>query len=190
MPTDPIAESVSRSIADVPEGPVRDRLLSSINLIDNYNRGWVAEVVVAVVLDAEMVGEGYGDWDLNYRGKRIEVKCAGDIQSWPQKRRSPVAFGIAPTQGYIAQPDGSYLADTEKKRRSEAYVFCHHLGVEPDNPEDWTFYVATTALIDQRCGMQKTIGLKSLMEKIEPVVASATELRSAVDGVLGLTRSS
>lgn len=184
--TGPIEEKVVRSLADVPEGEIRDRLLSSINLMDNYNRGWVAEVVVAELLGADMVGEGYGDWDLEYRGKRIEVKSAGDIQSWRQKSKSDVKFGIARTEGFVNQPDGSYVSDAEKLRRSDAYVFCHHTGVIPDNPQDWIFYVVPTSKIDEVCGDQKSITLNSLKKRLGPFVSDAGSLVQSVDKALSL----
>ncbi len=189
MEFDPVANPVSRSLADFAKGPIRERLLSSINLMDNYNRGRLAEALVAELLGAAMVGEGYGDWDLDYDGFRVEVKAAGDIQSWPQQRRSPISFGIARTKGYVIQADGSYFTDEVRKRRSDVYVFCHHVGVEPGDPADWMFYVAATRTLDHVCGDQKTITLASLKRRIEPVDAGANELRDAIDSVLVRLRS-
>ena len=172
--------AVKRSLADVPNGPIRDRLLSSINLLDNYTRGWVAEVIVAEALHATMVGDGYGDWDLELDGKRIEVKASGDIQAWPQKNRSIITFGIAQTEGYVEQADGSYIADTEKRRRSDVYVFAHHKGTIPDDPTEWEFYVVATAQVDRECGDQKTIGLVPLARRFRVEPVGVDQLRSAV----------
>ena len=186
MTSDPVASEVSRSLADVPVGAIRDRLLAAMNLMGNTNRGWVAEAIVAVELGAEMVGEGYGDWDLEYRGNRIEVKAAGEIQAWPQRRRSAVTFNIAPTEGYVDEPDGVFVADRIRKRRSDAYVFCHHKGTVPDDPADWDFYVVPTSRIDARCDEQKSISLGSLKRVLDPVAATAADLKNAVDVVIGL----
>ena len=175
-----------RPLSSVSDGPIRDLLLESVNLLDNYTRGRVAEVVVAHLLDARMVGDGYGDWDLEFLGYRIEVKSSGEIQSWPQARPSRITFGIERTEGWLQQPDGSYVADRSKIRRSDVYVFCHHVGVMPDDPTEWTFYVASTARIDESCGDQKTIGVASLLDRVGAVTAWSSDLRTVVTDVLRL----
>lgn len=169
----------------MPEGSSRDRLIASINLVDNYNRGWVAEALVADALDAEMVGEGYGEYDLNYCYKRIEVKFAGFVQSWPQNAPSTISFGIA--ECFHDQNAGNSAIGVEGNRRSDAYVFCLHQRTVPDDPTEWCFYVVSTERIDSECGAQKTIALGSLLRRLSPRVSDFSQLRGAVDGALGLS---
>ena len=184
MTNEDIAGKPFRPLSSVSDGPIRDLLLESINLLDNYTRGRVAEVVVAHLLDAQMVGDGYGDWDLEFLGSRVEVKASGEIQSWPQSRPSRITFGVERTEGWLEQPDGSFLADREKVRRSDAYVFCHHAGVVPDDPLEWAFYVASTKRIDETCDDQKTIGVASLLGRVGAITTAASDLRAVVADVL------
>lgn len=146
-------------------------------------------VLVALALDAEMVGNGYGQFDLRQSGQRIEVKAAGDVQSWPQRVPSPISFGISPAVGYIKRPDGSQRTDPARRRRSDADVFCHHVGAVPDGPDEWTFYVVPTKQIDKVLGAQKTIRLGPLVKLLRPRVVDFGHLREGVDEALGLTPS-
>ena len=69
-------------MADVPPGPLRDRLLRSINLLDNASRGLIAEVLVAEVVGARLASEAWAPWDVTMpAGIRIEVKSTGLVQS-------------------------------------------------------------------------------------------------------------
>lgn len=179
-----LSEFSRRTLRDVPTGPIRDRLFESINLMENYVRGWVAEVIVAEALGATMVGEGYGDWDLDYEGKRIEVKSSGHFQAWPQREISPTKFGIRPSQGYSIGDGGQFQLYSARIRRSDAYVFCIHRGVRPDVPSEWTFYVVPTRTIDDLCGDQQTITRSSIEHKLGAKATTITELRCAVDSAL------
>jgi hypothetical protein len=134
-----LTTAARRSLSDVPPSPIRKRFVQSINLLENTTRGNIAEVIVADCCDGDLVGDGYGSWDVQWEAIRIEVKASGSVQSWPQKRRSPASFSIARAAGWIEQGDGSFLEDPEKLRRSDLYVFGHHEGGKPDVPEEWTF---------------------------------------------------
>ena len=94
---DELERHIDRPLWSVEPGPVRDALPQSINLMDNNNRGLVAEVVVAHLIGAQIVGGGYGDWDLDFRGLRIEVKSSGEIQSWPQSTPSSCLLYTSPS---------------------------------------------------------------------------------------------
>ena len=171
---------VVRAIADVSPGPIRDRLLTSINLMDNYTRGRVAEVIVAEAIGGECVGDGYGMWDVQLGALRIEVKASGAVQSWPQQRASAPSFSIRRASGWIEQSDGSFLPDDEKKRRSDVYVFAHHVGARPDDHREWRFFVVATDRIDVTCGDQKTIGLASVIAMLDPIDCDFGGLAAAI----------
>lgn len=165
-----------RDLSQVVDTPVRRRLLQSINLLDNYTRGRVAEVIVAVCSDGELVGEGYGSWDVQLGDTRIEVKASGLIQSWPQKKVSAATFSISRAAGWVEQDDGSFVEDPTRIRRSDAYVFAHHLGGKPDNFDEWAFYVVPTARIDEICGDQATITLSAIKKRLDPRLADSESL--------------
>ena len=191
MAADPVRGPLSRTLADVPEGRIRQCLLASVNLLDNYTRGRVAEVLVAEFVGGDLVGNGYGSWDVQLGPTRIEVKSSGEIQSWPQKRRSRPTFSIAKASGWFEQPDGSFTEDPERLRRSDVYVFCHHRGTKPDHPAEWSFLVVPTERIDARCGDQTTITMASLRSRLEPLACGPIHLRAAViDSVSASGRSS
>lgn len=171
-----LKQSQRRLLSEVPVGPIRQRLLESFNLMENVNRGWVAEVVVAHLLNGELVGSGYGSWDVQVGSVRVEVKAAGDVQSWAQRRVLMPSFSIRPAAGWIEQPDGTYRSDLVPQRRSDVYIFCHHRGTRPDAPSEWDFYVVPTTVLDEVCGDQKSIGLSALRSRLSAVGCSSEEL--------------
>lgn len=175
-----LAAIASRRLSDVPDGPFRRRLEQSINLLTNYTRGAVAEVVVAELLGGELVGEGYGSWDIDVDGVRVEVKATGDIQSWPQTRPSTPTFSVARAAGWIEQSNGSFIADPTKERRNDVYVFCHHRGTRPDVISEWDFYVCATSRIDEVLGDAKTVGLSALKARFGLEQLASEDLPQAV----------
>ena len=75
------------------------------NLLDNIERGFLAEFLVAKSLD--LVGETRREWgafdlklpDANRgEGTKIEVKSSAYLQSWPQEKDSTISFGIKPVK--------------------------------------------------------------------------------------------
>ena len=179
-----ISRHAYRSLQDAPDGPVRQGLMASINLLDNYTRGRVAEVLVSELCGAALVGDGYGSWDVQRGSTRIEVKASGDVQSWPQQKASAPSFSIRRASGWIEQTDGSFLEDPRKLRRSDVYVFAHHRGTCPDRPEEWTFYLVPTRSIDDLCDDQKTITLSSVRQRLSPVIATAESLDAEIEQLL------
>jgi len=164
---------IIRRLSDVPDGPIKDRLLGSINLVDNYTTGLVAEVIVAESCGGELVGEGYGTHDVDLDGLRIEVKSSALVQSWPQEEPSIPSYDIEKKHGY-EDP-------TSIERRNDVYVFAHHRGGKPDDPAEWTFYVVPTARINERFSDQKTIRLSVVIDSLDPEVVDAAGLRAALE---------
>ena len=101
MPEDLLGGPARRTLAETADGPLKDRLLGSLNLLDNSTRGRLAEVIVAELLGAELTGEAYGSWDLRLGETRIEVKASGEIQSWPQRRPSRAVYSIARSTSWL-----------------------------------------------------------------------------------------
>ncbi len=142
---------------------------SSSGLLGNALRGVLAEFIVASTIDG--VDKPRDEWDPydleTKRGLKIEVKSSSYFQSWEQKKKSSINFGIQPTEDEFS---GSGI----KERRADLYVFCVLSYEEDDgkvNPLDlsqWDFYLLETKVLNAKVPTQKSIGLKSL-QKLNPV---------------------
>ena len=142
----------------------------------------IAEFIVAKALGQDMPynKNGWTLWDMNYRGKRIEVKETGYYHSWR-------------TDGKVSQQRtfGITKANTsEFKRQNDIYVFGLILGEtrEASNPlvlENWRFWVVPTSTINRLCGDNKTISL-GRVKRITGLKEGLGygELREAVDRVI------
>ncbi len=134
-------------------------------LVDNTQRGILAEFLVAVALDLH--NSPRREWDeADVRlpsGTVIEVKSAAYVQSWEQSEYSTIRFGIAPHSGWNAVT-GEYRE--AQNRWAHIYVFCvFNRKQAPFDPLDtgaWDFYVIATSVLNQKVPTQKTIGLRSL----------------------------
>jgi len=137
------------------------------DLVDNTERGKLAEFIVAMALG---ITEGIsGSWDkydlLSKEGIRVEVKTSAYLQSWSQQNLSKIRFGIQPTYGWDSITN-EY--DIEQKRQSDVYVFCvlKHIDQVTLNPLDlsqWEFYVLSTAALNKAVPAQKTISINKLL---------------------------
>jgi hypothetical protein len=155
------------------------------DIMGNLNRSVFAEFVVASALGIQDKCRVEWDaYDLEYRGRKIEVKCAAHIQSWQQSTPSLIRFDIAKKKSWSAETNTS---SDVAIRSSDCYVFCYYPETDPlkadilDVPA-WLFFVVPTELIDQTCQNQKTIGIKKIQALCEPV--KIMELRKAIDAIL------
>ena len=157
------------------------------DVLTNTQRGVLAEYIVAKALGIEE--KGRVEWDsfdlVTKEGIKIEVKSSAYLQTWQQKRLSTIKFGIQPTTSWDATKN-EYI--NEVKRQADVYVFCvlHHQEQETVNPLDltqWTFYVLETKVLNEKCELQKTIGLKSLL-KLDAVVCDYSKLHSIIEKLI------
>lgn len=162
---------------------------SASDLVSNAARGVLAEYIVASALGLAGTGKVRSEWDtydlLTPDGLKIEVKSAAYLQSWYHKKLSAISFGIRPTIGW---DDTTNLRNSELKRQSDLYVFCllHHQDkatLDPMNLDQWTFYILSTAVLDESCPVQRSIGLNSLL-KLNPRVADYDEIADTVAGMV------
>jgi hypothetical protein len=162
-------------------------------LIADDPRGDLAEFIVRVALseDIKTPKHGWGECDIDYRDKRVEVKCSSVLQAWHREKDSTPRFGIAPTTNcmikqddagkwYYHGPDGSGCY-----RRSDVYVFCLFANSDRDSAdllklEQWIFWVLPTSVLDKQVEGQKHITIPS-MEKLGAVKTDYHGLRSVVD---------
>lgn len=153
------------------------------DLLDNLERGALAEFIVATALGIPTDGArvGWAVWDLTTPdGIRVEVKSAAYLQSWAQKQLSKISFRIPKTLAWDADT-GEYASVPQ--RHAQVYVFAllAHTDKATVNPLDldqWTFYVLPTAVLDSRARSQHSITLKTLKDLT--TATSFGELREAV----------
>lgn len=146
---------------------------------------YIAEFLVgkALRIDHPMNTDGWTLYDLEYRGKRIEVKETSYYHSWQEKwyegRVSPVrTFDIH--KSYSSYKDNT----SELKRNNDIYVFCLNTGVdrETSNPlcmENWEFYVVPTSVINAECKDQKSVSLGRIRQFAK--ACRFEELREVID---------
>ena len=93
------------------------------DLIDNAERGALAEYIVACAIGGKGTGRiNWSKYDLTSSdGITVEVKASAYLQCWGQDKLSNITFGIRETFGYDSA-DNTY--EKEKKRQADVYVFC------------------------------------------------------------------
>ncbi len=163
------------------------------DLLNNTLRGSYCEFIIssALGLDLSGVNEDWGAYDVNFPFRwnddgvwrddiRIEVKSGAYLQAWQQSKLSNILFSIRPTRAW--DPLTGY-AD-EVKRQSDVYVFCHYTVTErgktdPLILDDWDFYILRTRILDEICGGQKTLSLRSL-QRLDPIEAKYSGIKNAI----------
>ena len=156
---------------------------SQSDLLNNTQRGVLAEFLVRKAVG--ITSTFRTDWDsfdlITKNGIRIEVKSSAYIQSWKQNSFSKITFDIAPKLAWDANTNEF---SEESIRNSDYYVFCllHHedqASIDPMNLDQWTFYVLQTKVLNSEKGIQKSIGLQSLL-KLNPAVCRFGEINSFI----------
>lgn len=137
------------------------------NIIDNAERGALAEYLVACALGVnDNVRVNWDKYDLlSPEGIAVEVKSSGYIQSWEQEKLSSLIFGIQPTFGWDSSTN---TYSKQMARQSDIYVFCVHkhtdqATVNPLNIAQWDFYLLPTRVLNEKAGAQKKAVLSSLI---------------------------
>lgn len=156
------------------------------NLIDNL--GFVAEFLIAQSLHKNEPDNAMG-WtlhDIDYRGKRIEVKATSYYQAFKKSHiiSEHRVFSIRKTH-IEYQNSKSPLA-----RQNDIYIFCLDKGrtketANPLNLENWDFYIVPTKVINEQFGDQKTLSLKRLI-KIEKYGVGLTydKLKETINAII------
>ncbi len=156
------------------------------DLVSNATRGILAEYLVAVALGLnEGVRKEWDAYDLETEsGVKIEVKSAAYIQSWFQRKLSPITFRIPQTLGWDYKTN---LLAKEKKRQADIYVFCllHHEDKKTINPMDmsqWTFYVISKKELEKVHPERKSVSLGEL-KKLSPKESDFGSLKETINSV-------
>lgn len=157
------------------------------DILSNRNRAIYAEFLVGSSLDVVNIPKIEWDGvDLLYKGRKIEVKSSAFIQSWKQRKLSPIRFDISKKKAWYAE-DNTF--ETEPVRAADCYVFC--LYAETDESKvnvldirDWQFYVLSTEEIESELGNQKSVGIKRIKTMCNYV--DYKSLKDCIDQVLKL----
>lgn len=151
---------------------------SSLN--SNVLRGALAEFIVENALkenkDIE-IRSPWGDYDVLYKGKKIEVKCCSYIQDWDQSKLSTILWsGLKAKELYYSEAviKLSELSKT-KDYKADVYVlsFVHHTDPETLNILDlnqWSFFVLSREEIKEISNDKSSMSLARLVKNnIQPV---------------------
>ena len=147
---------------------------------------YIAEFIVgkALGINEPMNRDGWTLWDIDYKGKRIEVKQTSYYHSWQEK----IANGkISQQRTFSITPAFTRYKDstTSYERQNDIYVFCLNIGINeaesyPLDMANWEFYVVPTKIINDNCtSEQKTISLGKV-RKLAPLTRF-NELKNVID---------
>ena len=149
---------------------------------------YIAEFIVgkALEIDEPMNRDGWTLWDIDYQGKRIEVKQTSYYHTWQEK----IANGkISQQRTFSITPAFTRYKDstTSYERQNDIYVFCLNIGTNeeesyPLDMANWEFYVVPTSVINENCTpSQKSISLGKV-RKLAPLT-KYEELKNVIDSI-------
>jgi hypothetical protein len=158
------------------------------DLMVNTIRPIFAEFLVACVLGlTEQVRLEWDAVDLRYRGKQIEVKSSAYVQSWQQRKLSPIIFDI--TIRKRSWDAATNIVTEIASRSADCYVFCLYAETDAQkvnvlDVSHWHFFVVPTETLNRVLGSQKSVGLSGIQRLCEAV--NYHELKGMIDQVLGI----
>ena len=137
------------------------------DLVQNVNRGILAEYIVAWALDLD--NKPRNPWEpcdlITKDGKRIEVKSTGYLQSWDYGTKPNPRFVIRERQRWTdkgLEKDAEYNADV--------YVLTYHKQqdrdkLDPMNLEQWDFWIFSKDDIINLLKGRKSISIAQLQKE-------------------------
>lgn len=151
---------------------------SSLN--SNVLRGALAEFLVenALKQNSEIeVRSPWGDTDVLYKEKKIEVKCCSYLQDWDQPKLTKIQWsGLKATELYYSEAvKKAKELDKEPKYKSDIYVLALVKHQDPStlnllDMDQWCFYVLSKEKIKEISGDKSAITLTKLEKnKIEAI---------------------
>lgn len=153
------------------------------NLNSNVLRGALAEFLVENALKAKAeieVRNPWGDYDVLYNGRKIEVKCCSYIQDWDQDKLTTIQWsGLKAKELYYSEAV-TKLADLNQLSdyKSDIYVlalFKHqdHVTLDILDMDQWCFWVLTKERIKAISKNGNSVSFVKLRKLgIEPVCFS------------------
>ncbi len=161
---------------------------SSLN--SNVLRGALAEFIVENALKDNMeieVRSPWGDYDVLYDGKKIEVKCCSYIQDWDQNKLSTIQWsGLKAKELYYSEAV-TKLSDLNKTAdyKSDIYIlalFKHqeHATLDILDMDQWCFYVLNKEQLSTITKNRSSVSLALLKKcNIEPIYFS--DIQNAIE---------
>lgn len=160
------------------------------NLNSNVLRGALAEFIIENALKDNIeieVRSPWGDYDVFYKGKKIEVKCCSYIQDWDQDKLSTIRWS-----GLKAKE--LYYSDAVKKMselnkvadyKSDIYILALFNHKEPEtldilNMNQWCFYVLSKDQIKIASNNSNSISLSKL-EKLGYILTLFKDLKNNIN---------
>ena len=153
---------------------------SASDLLSNATRGRFAEFIVATATNADtkQIRDEWSAFDLETReGIKIEVKSAAYVQSWFQRKLSPISFS---TKAAFVWDWITNKQEETARRSADVYVFClldhqDKQTIDPLNLNQWTFYVLATKELNNYKRSQHSITLHSLTNLTKAVLYNELE---------------
>lgn len=149
------------------------------NLAINNVRGYLAEFFVAKAVGATGARIEWDAFDvLTPEGIKVEVKSAGHLQAWAQRRLSRISFGSMKGRTWTPEEGES----PEATLNADVYVFAVQTATSHETYDvldvgQWEFYVVSRAAIDGTG--YRSIGMPTLRALVEEPVPYA-ELGDAI----------
>jgi len=132
------------------------------DLLMNNVRGYLAEFLVAKAVGASGTRVEWDAYDvLTPDGFRVEVKSAGYLQAWAQRRPSRISFGSMKGRTWTPEDGESATATLN----ADVYVFAIHTATRHEDysaldVSQWEFYVVSRHAIEATG--YASIGLRTL----------------------------
>ncbi|MGN0807441.1 MAG: hypothetical protein ACI4MN_03210 [Candidatus Coproplasma sp.] len=160
------------------------------NMLNNTQRGALAEYLVQRALELDTSGTlvDWGEYDVLYRNKRIEVKSSAYIQAWnlDNDKYSDIKFSIRPAHVW---DEKTYKYGDKQDNNNDIYIFSFFeekdkSSVDICNLSRWGFYVVSTEEIKRLFNGQKTVTLNSLTKVAKAKRYAWSELKSVIDNLI------
>lgn len=162
------------------------------NLNSNVLRGALAEFIVESALkglDEIEIRNPWGDYDVEYKGKKIEVKSCSYLQDWDQTKLSVIRWsGLKAKSLYWSSAVDDFEKDQIKEYKADIYVLALLNHQKPEtldilNLDQWCFYVLSRESIKTLSKDKSAISLSTLeINHVEPV--DFNRLKTAIEQLI------
>ena len=157
------------------------------NLNSNVLRGALAEFLVECALKEQNeidIRNPWGDFDVEYKGKKIEVKSCSYLQDWDQPKLTPIQWsGLKARSIYWSSVVNEFKKDEAKGYKSDIYVLAllNHKETETLdilNLDQWCFYALSQEMLKAISCDKSAVSLSTLQKhNVEPVGFDALKTR-------------
>lgn len=159
------------------------------NLNSNVLRGALAEFIVENALkeNTELeVRNPWGDYDVLYKGKKIEVKCCSYIQDWDQSKLTTIQWsGLKARELYYSEAVTKFSElNKPADYKSDIYVLAllkhqEHSTLDILDMDQWCFYVLTKEKLRELSKDRASISLARI-EKFNTKPVSFNDLARTI----------